>query len=263
MSTSSSLLHGQACLCSQHPSRFWCWGAISHFSEVPESPGQWGRKSGWELKTEHKAVFVELGHRLSRSWQEPRLFCSQDGRLLHWTKGLWSGPGFHSLHRGKVILSQAFPGARLYGFRLCNYRSRRNFPDKSAEHFHFTPKETGSGVWVASPGRSLLAEGSGCHVLPPPVFGDSACLLLVCVCGLFGNKAQHSETYEYQFSSVARSCPTLCDSVDCGTPGLPVHHQLPELTQTHVRCVGDAFNHLILCRPLLLPPSILPSIRNM
>ena len=45
------------------------------------------------------------------------------------------------------------------------------------------------------------------------------------------------------------------------TPGLPVHHQLPESTQTHVHQVGDAINHLILCRPLLLLPSIPPSIR--
>ena len=37
-----------------------------------------------------------------------------------------------------------------------------------------------------------------------------------------------------QFSSVAQSCPTLCDPMDCSTPGLPVHHQLPEFTQTHV-----------------------------
>ena len=37
-----------------------------------------------------------------------------------------------------------------------------------------------------------------------------------------------------QFSSVAPSCLTLCDPMDCMTPGLPVHHQLPELTQTHV-----------------------------
>ena len=44
----------------------------------------------------------------------------------------------------------------------------------------------------------------------------------------------------YQFSSVARSCPTLRDSMDCSIPGLPVHHQLPELTQTHVLWVGDA-----------------------
>ena len=42
------------------------------------------------------------------------------------------------------------------------------------------------------------------------------------------------------FSSVAQSCPTLCDPMNCSTPGLPVHHQLPEFTQTHIRWVGDA-----------------------
>ena len=71
--------------------------------------------------------------------------------------------------------------------------------------------------------------------------------------------------------------------MNCSTPGLPVHHQLPEFTQTHVQRVGDALalslhsfwsllklmsiesvmlsNHLILCHPLLLLPSIFPSIR--
>ena len=43
-----------------------------------------------------------------------------------------------------------------------------------------------------------------------------------------------------QFSSVAQSCPTLCDPMNCSTPGLPVHHHLPEFTQTHVHRVGDA-----------------------
>ena len=42
------------------------------------------------------------------------------------------------------------------------------------------------------------------------------------------------------FSSVAHSCPTLCDPVNCSTPGLPVHHQLLEFTQTHIHQVGDA-----------------------
>ena len=40
--------------------------------------------------------------------------------------------------------------------------------------------------------------------------------------------------FNVQFSSVAQSCPTLCDPVNRSTPGLPVHHQLPEFTQTHV-----------------------------
>ena len=44
----------------------------------------------------------------------------------------------------------------------------------------------------------------------------------------------------YQFSSVAQSCPTLCDPMNRSTPGLPVHRQLPEFTQTHVHWVGEA-----------------------
>ena len=63
-----------------------------------------------------------------------------------------------------------------------------------------------------------------------------------------------------QFSSVTQSCPTLCDPMNCSTPGLFVHHQLLESTQTHVHCVSDGFNHLILWHPLLLP-SIFPRIR--
>ena len=43
-----------------------------------------------------------------------------------------------------------------------------------------------------------------------------------------------------QFSSAAQSCPTLCDTMDCSTPGLRVHHQLPELTLTHVHLVSEA-----------------------
>ena len=43
-----------------------------------------------------------------------------------------------------------------------------------------------------------------------------------------------------QFSSVAQSCPTLCNPMNCSIPGLPVHHQLPEFTQTHIHRVSDA-----------------------
>ena len=61
-----------------------------------------------------------------------------------------------------------------------------------------------------------------------------------------------------QFSSVTQSCPTLCDPMNRSTPGLPVHHQLPESTQTHVLWVGDAIQP---SHPLLLLPSISPSNR--
>ena len=61
-----------------------------------------------------------------------------------------------------------------------------------------------------------------------------------------------------QFSSVAQSCPTLCDPMNHSTPGLPVHHQLPEFTQTHVHRVGDAIQP---SHPLssLSPPAPNPS----
>ena len=67
-----------------------------------------------------------------------------------------------------------------------------------------------------------------------------------------------SEKHTVQFSSIAQSCPTLHN---CTTPGLPVHHQLPEFTQTHVHWVGDAIqpSHPLSSPP---PPAFnLPSIR--
>ena len=57
-------------------------------------------------------------------------------------------------------------------------------------------------------------------------------------------------SFSVLFSSVTQSCLTLCDPMDCSTPGLPVHHQLPEFTQTHVHWVGDAIQ---LSHPLLSP----------
>ena len=63
-----------------------------------------------------------------------------------------------------------------------------------------------------------------------------------------------------QFSSVAQSCPILCDPMNCSTPGLPVHHHLPRLKLTSIELVMPS-SHLILCRPPFLLPPIPPSIR--
>ena len=52
-------------------------------------------------------------------------------------------------------------------------------------------------------------------------------------------KPKNTGVGSVQSSSVAQSCPTLCDHMDCSTPGLPVHHQLPESTQTQVHWVSD------------------------
>ena len=62
-----------------------------------------------------------------------------------------------------------------------------------------------------------------------------------------------------QFSHSAVS--NLCDPMDYSMPGFPIHYQLPEHAQMHVHQVSDASSHFILCHPLILLPSIFPSIR--
>ena len=67
--------------------------------------------------------------------------------------------------------------------------------------------------------------------------------------------------FNIQFSSVTQSCPTLCNHMNCNMPGFLAHHQLPEFTQTHVLRVSDAIQPSHPLSPLLLLPSIFPSIR--
>ena len=64
----------------------------------------------------------------------------------------------------------------------------------------------------------------------------------------------HWGKVQFQFSSVAQSCPTLCNPMNLSTPDLPVHHQLPEFTQTHIHWVNDAIQpfHLQLSPPPFL-----------
>ena len=61
----------------------------------------------------------------------------------------------------------------------------------------------------------------------------------------------------FQFSSVAQSCPTLCNPMNRSTPGLPVHHQLPEFTQIHIHQVGDAIQP---SHPLSTPSPLAPNL---
>ena len=76
--------------------------------------------------------------------------------------------------------------------------------------------------------------------------------------GLGHDWATNTSTFTLlnQFSSLAQSCPTLCDPMNCTTPGLPVHHQLPESSQTHVHGVGDAIQP---SHPLLSPSPPAPN----
>ena len=81
--------------------------------------------------------------------------------------------------------------------------------------------------WVTLLQRIFLTHGLNPH-------------LLHCRWILYRWATRKSPKFAIQLSSVAQLCPTLCDPMDCSTPGFPVHHQLPEYTQTHVHWVGDA-----------------------
>ena len=83
----------------------------------------------------------------------------------------------------------------------------------------------------------------------------------LCLPQLVKSPCSNGDPASVQFNSVAQLCPTLCDPMDCSTPGLPVYHQFPEFTQTYVHWIGDAIQPSYLCCPFLLPPSIFPSIR--
>ena len=109
-------------------------------------------------------------------------------------------------------------------------------------------------IWGGSkqraPCRRTTGQGIGREKMPSKTTGeDGPHCSQGCLCP------------SVQFSSVAQSCPTLCNPMNHSTPGLPVHHHLPEFTQTHLHRVQMPSNHLILCRPLLLLPPVPPSIR--
>ena len=111
------------------------------------------------------------------------------------------------------------------------------------------------------PGKNT---GVGCQALLQGIFltlGSNPCLLHWQVDSLPLVPHRKFSVSIIQSSSVAQSCPTLCNPMNRSTPGLPVHYQLPEsLRLTSIESVMPS-SHLILCRPFLLLPPIPPSIR--
>ena len=112
-------------------------------------------------------------------------------------------------------------------------------------------------VWIKqsllmTDGLSLLSQllvewSRACHlhlqVLSPSLENVNASNIFVSLIGkapLSARSLEMQSLASVQFSSVTQSCPNLCDLMNRSTPGLPVHHQLPEFTQIHVNQVGDA-----------------------
>ena len=108
---------------------------------------------------------------------------------------------------------------------------------------------------VADPPSALLSPTSS-----PSSSHNSSCLMTQCQ-PLYANcTTVLFKVLYFQFSSVTQSCLTLCNPMYCSMPGLPVHYQLPEFTQTHVRWVSDASQPSHPLSFPSLPPSIFPSI---
>ena len=138
-----------------------------------------------------------------------------------------------------------------WGRRLCHIHKAVIEPHLPASLSYPYPQQA---KWLApaSSSRLLLNSYLNCEHSP---WGERKLIFLyMSILDLFskGNSIMSSTIFHFpnlqivvnhlsvQFSSVTQLCPTLCDPMDCSTLGLPVHHQLLELAQTHVYWVGDA-----------------------
>ena len=113
-----------------------------------------------------------------------------------------------------------------------NFFSCDENPFKIYSHAHFDSTYTKIGIiqrrlaWPLCKDDTQIREAF--HILlPPPYLSPTSTSIIY-------------SHLSVQFSSVVQSCPTLCNPMNHSTPGLPVHHQLPEFTQTHAHRVGDA-----------------------
>ena len=126
--------------------------------------------------------------------------------------------------------------------------------------FHFFP-------WRANLGQRLDQGQRGWKVLSLFFFFPPACRqwwsLFWPEAGWGQGGSMPSKCMHCCCCSIVKLCLTLCNSTDCSTPGFPVLHHLTEFAQTHITSIELMMpsNHLILCHPLLLLPSIFPSIR--
>ena len=129
-----------------------------------------------------------------------------------------------------LLLPSVFPNIRVYSSELAlciwwpKYRSFSISINPSNEYSELISFRIDWFNLLADQGTLKSLHN---HNWKVSVLQHSSCLVVQC-------------SHLYTFSSVTQSCPTLCDPMECSMPGLPVHHQLPEFTQTHVHRVSDA-----------------------
>ena len=137
-----------------------------------------------------------------------------------------------------------------------HYTTPLHFPDKSSNNIYLELSSSRPGVSI--PSLWDLLQGQVAVFDPPfPIIISMKLMGVTSPDHLLISKAIQGFS-SVQFSSVAQSCPTLCDPMNCSMPGLPVHHQFPEFTQTHVHRVSDAIQP---SHPLSSPspPALSPS----
>ena len=117
-----------------------------------------------------------------------------------------------------------------------------------------SPENTATISWTNWASRLIINKNSNCFFLELPVSG-----LVSYAAVIINTHSSYYYSQNFQFSSVTQLCPTLCDPMNRSTPGLPVHHQLLEFTQTHVHWVSDAISSSVI--PFSSCPQIPPSIR--
>ena len=133
-----------------------------------------------------------------------------------------------------LLLPSIFPSIRVFPNEsaLCI-----RWPKYWSFSFNISPSNENPGLisfkmdgWIFLQSKGLLRVFSNTTVQKHQFFGTQPS----------SQSNSHIHTCSVQFSSVAQSCPTLCNPMNRSTPGLPVHHQLPEFIQTHVHQVSDA-----------------------
>ena len=135
-----------------------------------------------------------------------------------------------------------FPGS-------CGRRSRKPAISRESERVSLSGRDGEAPCLIRTRLISNQATDWPLRVSPPLLWETQG----------WTDTSQATLQSHYSCCSVAHSCPTPCDPMDCSTPDFPVFHHLPELAQTMSIESVIPSNHLILCRPLLLQPSFFPA----
>ena len=149
----------------------------------------------------------------------------------------WKAPNFN-YHLARPIFSRHFCSAPQ---PVCCFQTYKHLERKGVPNMVLSALLSSPESWIHKSQPSWKLSNTFRHFFFPfPLFSYSQRNVRSDIASQLVCNSLFLSPHNIQFSSVTQSCPTLCDPRDCSTPGLPVHHQLPESIQTHVHQVDDA-----------------------